>query len=39
MKGRSLQGMYKGNLSILLFACEVSVSALMEHFGQGVKNC
>lgn len=39
MKVRSLQGMYKGNLSILLFACEVSVSALMELDGQRIKNC
>lgn len=39
MKVTSLQGMYKGNLSILLFACEVSVSALMELDVQSRKNC
>lgn len=39
MKVRSVQGMYKANLSILLFACEVSVSALTELDVKGIKNC
>lgn len=39
MKVRSLQGMYKANLSILLCECEVSVSARTELDVQGIKNC